>query len=301
MYLQSEPIRGAGRGTPERVLAIVRMREPARLDAVAAYLREIYRLGAAAGLNADIAAAQAIHETDWFRSRWWAERLNPAGIGITGDPAQNASSRRFMTGEEAARAHLVHLWLYAAGERLPPSLAPHRALDPRWDAAVSAGYAGRCPTLDSLAGTWAADSAYADKIVDFLHRLFPVAVGPDPRGEGLLRFDAELVPMPPFSERLAVNKRDGVGMNRLGPRTLRGIVFHRAQSNGQRFDDAVGWLLRPDVRGLTDFFVNNHSGAMVRINRITGTRTDMAGWAQGPFRPRVASPDGVAFVERYSA
>ncbi|MDQ4099677.1 MAG: glucosaminidase domain-containing protein [Chloroflexota bacterium] len=180
MFQASNRIRGKSSGKVDDVLALVEARGPARADAVEAYLREVYRLGGRVGINADIVAVQAIHETDWFRSKWWKERLNPAGIGITGDPAQDKASRTWETGEDAARAHLVHLWLYAEGETLHEALEPFRKLDPRWDAAVAAGKVGKTKTIAALAGTWAADQDYAEKIVRHLNAIFPDAPTPQP-------------------------------------------------------------------------------------------------------------------------
>ncbi|MDP8908688.1 MAG: glucosaminidase domain-containing protein, partial [Chloroflexota bacterium] len=68
MFQASNRIRGKSSGKVDDVLALVEARGPARADAVEAYLREVYRLGGRVGINADIVAVQAIHETDWFRS-----------------------------------------------------------------------------------------------------------------------------------------------------------------------------------------------------------------------------------------
>ena len=100
-----------------------------------------------------------------------------------------------------------------------------------------------------------------------------------------------LIAMPAMDVALATRKVDGVGMNYLGARRLDGLCFHRAQGYG-----AAGWLSRPDVAGLTDLVIHPTSGSMVRINQITGTSSDMSGWAQGPYRAQMASADGKAFV-----
>lgn len=120
-------------------------------------------------LNPEIVAIQSAHETAWWTSHWWETRRNPAGIGITGDPEQNDHSRTFRDGDEAARAQLAHLGLYAFGTKLPANLPTTRDLDPRWDAAVAAGYAGRCSTIGALTGTWAVDPDYGDKLVAILN------------------------------------------------------------------------------------------------------------------------------------
>src|SRR5690606_22785910 len=107
-----------------------------RLDQVEAFVREVYRLCGAVGLDAAILVAHSAVETGDARrgggwlSPAWTERLNPSGIGITdgGDLGY-----RFASGVEAARAHVVHHYVYARGD-VPPSspLAPYVGLDPRY-------------------------------------------------------------------------------------------------------------------------------------------------------------------------
>ena len=96
---------------------------------------------------------QSAHETGWWQSPAWTDHLNPAGIGITGP---DAASPSWESGVEAARAHLVHLFLYAAGP-IPPGhpLEPYIPLDPRYEAALAAGRAGRATSLADLTGLWA--------------------------------------------------------------------------------------------------------------------------------------------------
>jgi hypothetical protein len=121
--------------------------------------------------DASIVIAQSVHETDTWRSHWWERRLNPAGMGITGDPVQNLQSPDFETGEEAARAHVSHLLVYALGPADAGSLWFRRTGwsirddDPRYDAYVAAyGNTAQAETIAGLAGTWATDPAYAGKV-----------------------------------------------------------------------------------------------------------------------------------------
>lgn len=72
---------------------------------------QAYRTHAAqVGLNADLALAQAAHETGWFASAAWRDRRNPAGIGITGPGVEGPT---FPTIEAGVKAHLAHLCCYA--------------------------------------------------------------------------------------------------------------------------------------------------------------------------------------------
>jgi hypothetical protein len=72
----------------------------------------------------------------------------------------------------AARAHLVHLFLYAAGP-VPRGhlLEPYVALDPRYEAALAAGRAGSAGNLADLTGRWATDPDYAERVARVGSRL----------------------------------------------------------------------------------------------------------------------------------
>ncbi|MBA2276333.1 MAG: hypothetical protein H0W06_01105 [Chloroflexia bacterium] len=167
----ADRLRAASRASAARAIGYAERANAGRLDDTRAYLREVYRLCALedVALDASIVVAQSQLETfdndrPW-NSKWWKEDLNPAGIGITsGGPIDNP---HFRTGQDAARGHIVHLYLYAVGE-IPDrghSLSRHRHLDTRYEAAVEAGRAGVAPTISRLAETWAEDQAYATKIV----------------------------------------------------------------------------------------------------------------------------------------
>ena len=65
------------------------------MDEVERYIREVYRLGPQIGFDPAILVAQSALETNYWRDDWWALRLNPAGLGITGDPAQESASPTF--------------------------------------------------------------------------------------------------------------------------------------------------------------------------------------------------------------
>ena len=158
------------RGTAEDAVATAEARDAGRLDEVRAYVAEVYRLAPLVGLDPAIVVAQSAHETAFWRSPAWRDHLNPAGIGITGP---DAPSPTWANGTDAARAQIVHLYLYAVGE-IPPNhlLAPFIPLDPRYDAAVAAGRAAVASTLVELAGTWATDPDYAEGVARAGNALF---------------------------------------------------------------------------------------------------------------------------------
>jgi hypothetical protein len=156
-------LRANPRGTKEQALAYYQKFATENPYDVVKYIAEVYRVAPQVGIDPSIVIAQADLETDRFRSDWWRDRLNPAGLGITGDSNQNRVSPTFESGAEAARAQVAHLLLYATGTIIAP-LSNND--DPRYDAYVR--YYGNTPmatTIAELSGRWATDPRYAEKIV----------------------------------------------------------------------------------------------------------------------------------------
>lgn len=159
------------------------------LSDVLTMLDTTFSLAAQVGLRGELMAVQSILETRERRdasgrlipwsSQWWRDRLNPAGLGITGDPAQNAASHRFRDGDESARALVTHMAVYAIGEMLPRPL--RAADDPRYTAVIQAGTAGTVKVLNDLSGKWAADRLYGEKIADLANDL-GIETNDDPVG-----------------------------------------------------------------------------------------------------------------------
>jgi hypothetical protein len=185
-FSSSDSLRGPARSSAQSLTAWAIDRDCARPGDVRQYLETVYELAPQLNLNPDIIAVQSVHETTVegapWASHWWQARCNPAGIGITGDPAQNALSRDFGNGVAAARAHLLHLSLYVNGEAVPAGFSTNE--DPRWDAALAAGFAGIASRLADLTNTWARDDDYAEKIARRLNNLEREAIfgqgGPNP-------------------------------------------------------------------------------------------------------------------------
>jgi hypothetical protein len=174
-YSGATTIHGPSRGSADAFFNWASDHGSARLPDVRLYLDTIYEFAPRVGMRAEVLVAQAVHEaTDdgapW-NSFWWNERCNCIGNGITGDSVQDAASRDFENGRNVALCHLVHDWLYAAGQTLPSDLEPHRAQDPRWNAAIEAGHAGTAPTIDDFTGRYAMDPLYGEKWVARLNAL----------------------------------------------------------------------------------------------------------------------------------
>jgi hypothetical protein len=142
------------------------------MDQVTLLIQEFYRLGPIIGFDPALLVAQSALETDFWRSSWWINRLNPAGIGITGDPTQTQASPLFANGTMAARAQMAHMHAEVFGSRvtLQPDL---QGADPTYQKVFDAGWAGTIVTLHDLAGTWAVDPLYDQKIVSRAVAIFP--------------------------------------------------------------------------------------------------------------------------------
>lgn len=142
----------------------------------APYYADLYlSTGARMGIRGDLAYAQALQETDYFRygglvSPW---QNNFGGLGATG-PGQPGEV--FASAAEGVLAQVQHLHAYATARPLPSGLL---MADTRYDL-VSRGSAA---TLDSLSGSWANDSGYGSKINAIYEQILTLPVRPVGKGE----------------------------------------------------------------------------------------------------------------------
>ena len=114
------------------------------------------------GVNHDIAFAQMCLETGFLRfgGLVTAEMNNFCGLGSIG-PGEEGEW--FSSPEIGVRAHIQHLKAYASSFPLAGEL-----VDPRYRFVRR----GTVPFVEGLAGTWAADKLYAEKIELILERLY---------------------------------------------------------------------------------------------------------------------------------
>ena len=132
----------------------------------AAEVRAIVRKYAAtakeAGLDPLLVVSQMVLETGNLTSFWsQPPRRNPAGIGVTGEPGKGVSFRSW---DKAVRAHVGRLLAYALPEgegTLAQRTLIKEALAVR---PLPSDRRGCAPKLSGLAGTWATDEEYAQKI-----------------------------------------------------------------------------------------------------------------------------------------
>ncbi|MEC3884817.1 SPOR domain-containing protein [Halobacillus sp. HZG1] len=113
------------------------------------------------GIRGDVAYAQALNETNFFRFTGDVrpEQNNFAGIGATGGGTQGAS---FETPEEGVHAHIQHLYAYASTEPIPAGL---EKVDPRFDLVTR----GIAPTWTRLNGRWAVPGETYGQLILQLH------------------------------------------------------------------------------------------------------------------------------------
>jgi hypothetical protein len=118
--------------------------------------------GAIEGVNSDVAFSQMCLETGFFRfGNLVTEAMhNYCGLGSLGPGHPGLS---FPTPQIGVRAHIQHLKGYATDEALHQTL-----VDPRYRYIRY----GSAPTIYALAGRWASDKEYGNKIVGILKRLY---------------------------------------------------------------------------------------------------------------------------------
>ena len=121
-------------------------------------LGEYYiELGEAYNIRGDVAFAQAIHETNYFRFTGIVKQNqnNYAGIGATGGEVRGAT---FATPEEGVLAHIQHLYAYANRKPLPTT---YPKVDPRFDLVTR----GIAPGWINLNGRWAVPGAQYGQLI----------------------------------------------------------------------------------------------------------------------------------------
>lgn len=158
--LTPSSILGPTQLSAEKMNAFVRTINPN-----APMLGEYYKtLGEYYGIRGDVAFAQAMHETDYFRFTGAVRdgQNNFAGIGATGGAVRGAS---FNTPEEGVLAQLQHLHAYATTVALPDR---YPLVDPRFHLVNR----GSATTWTALNGKWAVPGThYGQSILNLFRRM----------------------------------------------------------------------------------------------------------------------------------
>ena len=162
----SHSIMGKGRTGADKMAGFLLQNNPAADQEFVRVLAMIYIEEAGyEGVDHDIAWSQMCLETGFlsFTGLVKPEWNNFAGLGAIG-PEQPGLI--FPDPRTGVRAQIQHLKAYASEEPLNLEL-----VNPRFRFVRR----GSSPSVDGLAGTWAADRTYADKIKVILQRLYDFA------------------------------------------------------------------------------------------------------------------------------
>ena len=132
------------------------------------------------GVRPDIALAQALVETGYFRFGGTVKpkQNNFCGLGTTGKKVRGA---KFDNPEQGVRAHIQHLLAYSAQKK--PST---KIVDPRYELAHAIrSERGYVDTWYGLNGTWAMGSNYCEKIMVTYQRMLSMEMSKEEK-EALL-------------------------------------------------------------------------------------------------------------------
>lgn len=153
------PIIGSSQLTTAQMNQFLRQVNPSVPDLAAVFLQ----IGREYGIRGDIAFAQSILETNYFRFTGdvRADQNNFAGIGATGTPARGAA---FPTPEAGIEAQMQHLYAYATTAPLPPNKS---VIDPRFQLVKR----GSAPNWEDLSGKWATDLNYGSNILQIYQEM----------------------------------------------------------------------------------------------------------------------------------
>jgi N-acetylmuramoyl-L-alanine amidase len=146
--------------SPEHMNLFVKTVNPTAIELGNYYLT----FGEYYGIRGDIAFAQALKETDYFRFTGVVkpEQNNYAGIGATGPDNPGAS---FKTPEEGVLAHLQHLYAYASIQPFPNE---YPQVDPRFNLVKR----GSATTWTALNGKWAVPgTTYGQSILGLYEKM----------------------------------------------------------------------------------------------------------------------------------
>lgn len=114
------------------------------------------------GLDPLLVVSQMLLETGNLTSFWsQPPRRNPAGIGVTGEPGKGVS---FPSWDKAIRAHVGRLLAYAVPEGKETAAQRKLIKEALTVRPLPSNRRGCAPKLSGLAGTWATDKQYANKI-----------------------------------------------------------------------------------------------------------------------------------------
>lgn len=163
-----EKIMGKGMVPATEMALFLRKNNPKIASQEAMMMATLYHDEARAeSVNADIAFVQMCLETSFLRFGGLVtpDMHNYCGLGSIGP---EKPGERFESAQLGVRAHIQHLKAYGSIEDLRQSL-----VDPRFKYVKR----GSAPTIFDLAGRWASDKEYGNKLSSLLNRLYQSAFG----------------------------------------------------------------------------------------------------------------------------
>lgn len=223
------PVMGQSRLTGDQIAAWFAKQKIT--PAITIPIPELARLfvdeGNAQNIRGDIAFAQSILETGWFR--YEGSMVKPTDNNFSGLGACDSCSRGniFATPEEGVRAQIQHLWAYADPKADPLKVA--RPLADRRFTAVSPY--GKAPTWESMGnGNWASGGGYTEKILALYASMLRFN-GLEPQTT-TLRSVASGAPSGPLS--VLVTRKGAVRMGTLAGRTGTLAAAEKAYGTGAK-------------------------------------------------------------------
>lgn len=223
------PVMGQSRLTGDQIAAWFAKQKIT--PAITIPIPELARLfvdeGNAQNVRGDIAFAQSILETGWFR--YEGSMVKPTDNNFSGLGACDSCNRGniFATPQEGVRAQIQHLWAYADPNADPAKVA--RPLADRRFAMVSPY--GKAPTWEAMGnGNWASGGGYTEKILA-LYASMLRANGLEPQTT-TLRSVASGAPSGPLS--VLVTRKGAVRMGTLAGRTGTLAAAEKAYGTGSK-------------------------------------------------------------------
>jgi hypothetical protein len=272
------------------------------------FLTELVKACDEAGIDAAIAVSHCGNETDLFRDANWNTRLNPAGIGITGEPG--VLGPVFPSARAAARFYVALLLLKLRRGGDIGAFEAERATAPAaFDGTRSFARDPTFPvvtTLDDLRRrfgpndrecVWMCDQSGPLAIAAKARILFPAL--PD-QGEEPPPVTTGHVPKPPMIVRHVTGT---VNVNRYPddpsrPGSIVGSCFHTSQGTYQGNDSVFH---DPNWGGLTDYQVGGPGDGAFDgvIEEFIDPNSGIVPFANGEWNASRAFGDGPRFVQRF--
>ncbi|MGL4986776.1 MAG: glucosaminidase domain-containing protein [Treponemataceae bacterium] len=150
-------IMGVGKKNAQELHDFFLSRNPAGINTIALELSLLYvEESKIEGVNSDVAFVQMCLETGFLQYGGLVtpEMNNFCGLGAIDE---NNKGLSFPTARIGVRAHIQHLKAYGSADPLQQPLVDprYRYVNPK----------GKSPTIEGLAGTWAADKEYGIKLM----------------------------------------------------------------------------------------------------------------------------------------